>query len=75
MVDTKRESVENFIEGSEAFIRAKKWLKVSDRFRFVKPVRRYAEQEAINYLKLAETYFRLSDCFSRVERLEQTMKQ
>lgn len=60
------------IEGAKAMKLAKKWQKFGDTFCFIKPIKKFAYQQAIRESSFAELEFKIADLFKRVAELEKT---
>lgn len=60
------------IEGAKAMKLAKKWKKFGDAFGFIKPIKKFAYQQAICESSFAEFEFKIADVFKRIAELEKT---
>lgn len=64
------DAAENLIEGAKNKKQADKWLKIAKATRFIKPISRFAADQAMMQIQLAEIHFKVSDCLVRVDQLE-----
>ena len=60
------------IEGAKAMKLAKKWQKFGDAFGFIKPIKKFAYQQALSEATFAEIEFKMADLFKRIDELEKT---
>lgn len=60
------------IAGAKDMKLAKRWKKFGDAFSFIKPIKKFAYQQAIEAADFAEIEFKMADLFRRVDELEKT---
>ena len=62
-------AAECMIEGAKAMKLAKKREEFGNAFSFIKPIKKFAYQQAYNEIAFAEIEFKLADMFNRLDRL------
>lgn len=70
MTATMEHAADCLIEGAKAMNASKRWAKLGDTFSFIKPIKKFAYEQALYEVSYAEIQFKMADLFKRVDDLE-----
>lgn len=70
MTATMKQAADCLIEGAKAMNASKRWVKLGDTFSFIKPIKKFAYEQALYEVSYAESQFKMTDLFKRVDDLE-----